>query len=313
LWRKAKNAPLVGRMVPEPPKPLKLARGGVLPGYAPGVDTVPAMLSPGEAVLVPEAVRMLGKDTILALNSIASRGRAGGSSSPRGARRGGFALGGIVRKDMQPAAISAARTPAQKPAAKPSGGKQGKGAKAEPGSEGSFTLDQVIAALRTLGTVAQAAIAAMTNLRNQLVMMAGQVRTQWAAISAITVTTVNRIRTAASVGFMTLRNTVVRHLVALANASRVQWFIIRQIAFNAWNGIRAHATAQLTMLLNAARFRLNGIRAYAAWAMNTMRAHTAWAMNAMRAHMAWAMNAMRAHTAWAMNAMRTHKIGRAHV
>ena len=37
-----------------------LAHGGVLPGYAPGHDTVPAMLSPGEAVLTPGATRAIG-------------------------------------------------------------------------------------------------------------------------------------------------------------------------------------------------------------------------------------------------------------
>jgi phage-related protein len=37
-----------------------LASGGVIPGYAPGRDSVPAMLSPGEGVLTPEAVRGLG-------------------------------------------------------------------------------------------------------------------------------------------------------------------------------------------------------------------------------------------------------------
>lgn len=38
----------------------KLAEGGVIPGYAPGQDTVPALLSPGEAVLTPQAVRQMG-------------------------------------------------------------------------------------------------------------------------------------------------------------------------------------------------------------------------------------------------------------
>src|SRR5690606_21828370 len=33
------------------------ARYGTLPGYAPGVDTIPAVLSPGEAVLRPEVAR----------------------------------------------------------------------------------------------------------------------------------------------------------------------------------------------------------------------------------------------------------------
>ncbi|GAB2695861.1 phage tail tip lysozyme [Kitasatospora kifunensis] len=53
-----------------------LASGGVIPGYAPGQDTVPAMLSPGEGVLVPEAVQALGPQTVLALNAAYGGGRA---------------------------------------------------------------------------------------------------------------------------------------------------------------------------------------------------------------------------------------------
>src|SRR5690606_17641512 len=37
-----------------------MAGGGTVPGYAPGRDTVPAVLARGEGVLVPEAVRALG-------------------------------------------------------------------------------------------------------------------------------------------------------------------------------------------------------------------------------------------------------------
>lgn len=45
------------------------ADGLFVPGYAPRQDTVPAMLSPGEGVLVPEAVRRLGGErAITALN-----------------------------------------------------------------------------------------------------------------------------------------------------------------------------------------------------------------------------------------------------
>src|SRR5690606_40549331 len=93
-------------------------------------------------------------------------------------------------------------------------------------------------------------------------------------------------------GFFAMRNAVVANLIALANSSRVQWFVIRQIAFNAWNGIRAHAAAQLTWMLNTARARLNGIRAYSQWAMNALRAHTAWAWNATRAHLAATLGAI---------------------
>jgi hypothetical protein len=48
-----------------------LAAGGVLPGYKPGVDTIPAMLSPGEGVLRPEVVRQLGPERIYAWNKAA--------------------------------------------------------------------------------------------------------------------------------------------------------------------------------------------------------------------------------------------------
>lgn len=67
---------------------LGFAGGGVLPGYAPGRDTVPALLSKGEAVLVPELVRAIGPRNILAANYAYSGRRPGG-----GAR---FAGGGIV-------------------------------------------------------------------------------------------------------------------------------------------------------------------------------------------------------------------------
>jgi hypothetical protein len=66
------------------------ANGGVLPGYAPGVDSVVAMLSPGEGVLVPEAVRMLGPSWVYAVNAYAARGR-GGNRTP-----GHFSIGGII-------------------------------------------------------------------------------------------------------------------------------------------------------------------------------------------------------------------------
>jgi hypothetical protein len=55
--------------------PLRARRGLVVPGYEPGVDRVPAVLSRGESVLVPELTRKLGARRILAANSAASGGR----------------------------------------------------------------------------------------------------------------------------------------------------------------------------------------------------------------------------------------------
>jgi hypothetical protein len=68
----------------------RYASGGVLPGYSPGVDSIPALLSPGEAILRPEVASRLGAATIDAWNAAAVRGRisryAAGTS---GAGRGG--------------------------------------------------------------------------------------------------------------------------------------------------------------------------------------------------------------------------------
>ena len=49
---------------------LRKATGGVIPGYSPGHDTVPAMLSPGEGILTPQTTRALGgAPAIAALNA----------------------------------------------------------------------------------------------------------------------------------------------------------------------------------------------------------------------------------------------------
>ncbi|MCM1967792.1 transglycosylase SLT domain-containing protein [Streptomyces sp. G1] len=56
-----------------PLRTLAFAHGGVVPGYAPGVDSVPAVLSPGEGILRPEVVRALGAETILRWNDQARK------------------------------------------------------------------------------------------------------------------------------------------------------------------------------------------------------------------------------------------------
>jgi acetolactate synthase small subunit len=73
------------------PGRLAAASGAVVPGYAPGRDTVMALLSPGEAVLVPELVRHIGANRIMEWNRVASMGRRtdvtmGSSSGKSGTR-----------------------------------------------------------------------------------------------------------------------------------------------------------------------------------------------------------------------------------
>ncbi len=57
------NVPVAGRG-----QLTAFATGGALPGYAPGRDTIPAMLSPGEYVIRPEAARVIGLDWLDQLN-----------------------------------------------------------------------------------------------------------------------------------------------------------------------------------------------------------------------------------------------------
>lgn len=82
-----------------------LAGGGVVPGFAPGKDTFHAMLSPGEGVLVPEAVRAIGPARIHAINAHYSRHRGGGSMAFGGIIPG-YAGGGVVTPSAIPQAIA---------------------------------------------------------------------------------------------------------------------------------------------------------------------------------------------------------------
>ncbi|BCT75999.1 hypothetical protein SCMU_18410 [Sinomonas cyclohexanicum] len=72
------------------PVSINFATGGTVPGYAPGQDTVHAMLSPGEGVLIPQAVRGLGgPGAIDSINrSFGGRGASGVGSH--------FADGGVI-------------------------------------------------------------------------------------------------------------------------------------------------------------------------------------------------------------------------
>lgn len=76
--------------IPDPNLPT-FATGGVIPGYAPGRDTVHAMLSPGEGILIPQATRALG-----GAQGIAAINAAYGSSGSGPSTAGGFGLGGVI-------------------------------------------------------------------------------------------------------------------------------------------------------------------------------------------------------------------------
>lgn len=79
----------------------RAAGGMVLGGYEPGRDTVPALLSRGESVLVPEATRAIGPSNIMAINRAYS------------GRRGSVlrAAGGLTTGTGGPAAAAAPALP----------------------------------------------------------------------------------------------------------------------------------------------------------------------------------------------------------
>lgn len=79
--------------LPKLPDAPKFASGGVLGGYRPGHDSVLAMLSPGEGVLRPEAVRYLGADWVHGINKAA---RTGSLTQTSTTGLPGFKFGGIV-------------------------------------------------------------------------------------------------------------------------------------------------------------------------------------------------------------------------
>lgn len=67
------------------------AKGGVLPGYAPGRDSMIAAVSPGEAVMRPEFTKAVGSGFVNAANQ---RARTGGPEAVKRWLTGGDALGG---------------------------------------------------------------------------------------------------------------------------------------------------------------------------------------------------------------------------
>jgi hypothetical protein len=96
------------------------APGGVLKGHSPGRDTIPAVLSPGEGVLVPELVQRIGASNIIRANKMASSRSGSTSASNRAAAAGqgprvdGPPVAGLGR--LMDAAAGGKRKPAEEAA-----------------------------------------------------------------------------------------------------------------------------------------------------------------------------------------------------
>lgn len=213
----------------------EFATGGVVPGYGPGRDVVPAMLSPGEAVLVPELVRMIGPAAILAANSAAMRGRGFSHGGLVGGRMR-FAGGGIV----PPA--SATTTPSS------------------PGAT-AVTIDP--AALSALGLATDAVTASITALALQLTTV---------LVPAITAV---QIRSAAlALAIVTDANAVWARQVLLQQQETASWLAItnsvwvsqrsQQAAFTALASGLAAVRSAMTQTANWATTEWGRIRKAAA-------------------------------------------------
>lgn len=85
----------IGQRLPPAPK---FAKGGPVPGYAPGSDTVHAMLSPGEFVINPKAAKAIGIKNLETLNALDSHHPGQKISN---SARPAFANGGDVVNDIE--------------------------------------------------------------------------------------------------------------------------------------------------------------------------------------------------------------------
>src|SRR5690606_16792098 len=80
----------------------KFARGGIMPGYRPGVDSLIAAVSPGESIFRPEFTKAVGKGFVVKANDVARRSGVEGVrkwlSGPDaiGGEGLAFARGGVV-------------------------------------------------------------------------------------------------------------------------------------------------------------------------------------------------------------------------
>jgi len=180
----------------------EFARGGVLPGYAPGRDSVPALLSPGEAVLVPELVRAIGPAVILHANATAMRGRGYARGGIIGGLRA-FADGGIVTAGTTVAAGPAAANPVTiDPSALVALGDTAAAVTAQIGLlVQALVLALQPAVLLVTGTVATLAIPMLGAYAQQTVLTAVTAGQQWQFIT----TAVSSSVTAQTIALQTLQ------------------------------------------------------------------------------------------------------------
>jgi SLT domain-containing protein len=121
---KKPKKPYTGGVITSQGNLAHFATGGVLPGYSPGVDSVPAILSPGEAILRPEVTATLGAPLIHSWNAMARKGQL--SRFAGGGIVGRFGIDKIVdlihNQNVWPDATAAINTMAFDATSAPLGG-----------------------------------------------------------------------------------------------------------------------------------------------------------------------------------------------
>lgn len=164
------------------------AEGAVIPGYAPGQDTVTAKVSPGEAIMVPEWVQAVGPENVMAINRLFSSGRR---SQPGSYQGGGIEMSGQfrfpqdifninVRADTNVGSVLAA-------AATSGGGFQMNKAQQQVASQAAQAMRQYASSITSnlassYSSLSAIASGAPTNAAGQPVAVTGQfIRTQLAA------------------------------------------------------------------------------------------------------------------------------------
>jgi hypothetical protein len=120
FWDMVVNA--IGLKSLDMPPVAGLAHGGVLPGYAPGRDSIPAVLSPGEGVLTPQATQGIGgAPAVNALNQHYS------GSSGQSPGVGGHLAKMLLRMPVREAARHTTERPAEHALGFAGGGTAGDG------------------------------------------------------------------------------------------------------------------------------------------------------------------------------------------
>lgn len=248
-----------------PPLPeIRLARGGVIPGYAPGRDQVAALLSPGEGVLVPELVRLLGPDTIRRANEEAMR-RSGRGKGAGGTGR--FAGGGVAGKPRRratgtPGAEQAQAAPSITPADLKAVTVATEALDTASLALATTTSTVLLPAWLTWTTALRATVTPMlVRIQRHVGALLVQANTRLATSTSQLRTQLSTLWTAVANRVVSSHNTVAQRQRGLQSQLRNSW---QQISASVWSSVTSQRSA-LTALNNGMAATRRSMSATADW------------------------------------------------